>query len=275
MATTAAPRLDQGAAAAAGRQLCELGAHIQAALAEFAVLVASFDAGGGWGGAGIRSCAHWLSIQAGLDLSTSADLLRVGHALSGLPLLRQAFAAGQLSLDKVRALLGVAAQADEEIWLELALACDASELVRICRECRRSMDADAPGQDDRLRARRGLWTRRREDGMLRLVALLPPEDGAVVLAALEAVAKQNPLPEGDPAEEPWAAVRGDALKAVCDHAIAATPHRPVSRPGAQVVVHLDVGVLTGEQPDGRCHLADGTPLSTAVARRLGCDAEVL
>src|SRR5258706_11605648 len=167
MATTAAPRLDQGAAAAAGRQLCELAAHVSAALAELTQLVASFDAGGGWGGAGIRSCPHWLSIQAGLDLSTSADLLRVGHALADLPLLRQAFAAGQLSLDKVRALIRVASPADEEVWLELALGCDASQLVRICRECRRSMDADAPGQDDRLRARRGLWTSRREDGMPR------------------------------------------------------------------------------------------------------------
>src|SRR5260221_681117 len=186
MAQRVPNRLDEAASIASGRQLCELSAHVSAALADLVQLIAAFDAGGGWAGAGIRSCAHWLSIQAGLDLSTSADLLRVGHALSGLPLLRQAFSAGQLSLDKVRALLRVATPADEEIWLELALACDASQLVRICRECRRSMDADAPGQDDKLRARRGLWSRRREDGMLRLVALLPPEDGAVVLAALGA-----------------------------------------------------------------------------------------
>ena len=269
-------QLDEATSIASGRQLCELSAHLSAALAELAQLAASFDAAGGWAGAGVRSCAHWLSIQAGLDLSTSADLLRVGHALSGLPRLRQAFAAGQLSLDKVRALLRVATPADEEIWLELALGCDASQVVRICRECRRSMDADAPGQDDRLRARRGLWSRRREDGMLSLAAVLPPEDGAVVVAALEAVARKHPLAEGDPAEEPWAAVRADALKAVCDHALAAGPEGLLSEPGAtQVVVHVDVGVLTGEQPDGRCHLDDGAPLSTAVARRLGCDAEVV
>ena len=276
MAQRVLNRLDEATSIANGRQLCELSAHVSAALADLAQLVAAFDAAGGWAGAGIRSCAHWLSIQAGLDLATSADLLRVGQALADLPLLRQAFAAGQLSLDKIRALLRVATPADEQIWLELALGCDASQVVRICRECRRSMDADAPGQDDRLRARRGLWSRRREDGMLRLVALLPPEDGAVVVAALEAVAKQHPLPEGDPAEEPWAAVRADALKAVCDHAMAAGPDGLLSEPGAtQVVVHVDVGVLTGEQSDGRCHLEDGTPLSTAVARRLGCSAEVV
>ncbi|HEY4025861.1 MAG TPA: hypothetical protein VGO86_05465, partial [Candidatus Dormibacteraeota bacterium] len=82
-------RLDEETAYAAGGQLCELAAHVHAALAELAQLAASFDAAGGWGGAGIRSCAHWLSIRAGLDLSTSADLLRVGHTLADLPLLRQ------------------------------------------------------------------------------------------------------------------------------------------------------------------------------------------
>src|SRR5215470_18944795 len=110
-------QLDEDAALEAGRQLCELSAHIQAAQAEFALRLAAFDDGGGWGGAGIRSCPHWLSIQAGLDYHTSADLLRVGHALAELPLIRQAFGAGRLSLDKVRAVLRVATPADEEVWL--------------------------------------------------------------------------------------------------------------------------------------------------------------
>src|SRR5215472_16267655 len=118
-------QLDEASSLEFGRQLCELSAH----------------------------------IQAGLDLYTSADLLRVGHALADLPLIRQAFSGGQLSLDKVRALLRVASPADEEVWLELALGADASQLVRICREVRRSMDADAAGQADQLLARRGLWTR--------------------------------------------------------------------------------------------------------------------
>ena len=38
---------------------------------------------------------------------------------------------------------------------------------------------------------------------------------------------------------------------------------------------MDVSVLTGEDPRGRCNLDDGTPISAAVARRLGCDAQVV
>jgi len=228
MTTIAAPRLDQGAAAAAGSQLCELVAHVSAALAELAQLVASFDAGGGWGGAGIRSCPHWLSIQAGLDLATSADLLRVGHALAEPPLLRQAFAAGQLSLDKVRALIRVASPADEEVWLELALG--------MRRLPARPHLPRVPPLHGRRRSRPG----RRAAGQARALdqqargtaccawwALLPPEDGAVVMAALGGGGKgqtgcqraTRPRSHGRPA-------RSDALKAVCDPRPGGRPRRP-------------------------------------------------
>jgi hypothetical protein len=268
--------LDEATALDLGRQLCELSAHVQAAQAELALRLAAFDDDAGWGGAGIRSCCRWLSIQAGLDYHTSSDLLRVGHALAELPLIRQAFSAGQLSLDKVRALLRVATPADEEIWLELALGADAALLARICREVRRSMDADAPGQAAKLEARRGLWTRVREDGMHRLVALLPPEDAGLVTAALEAVARSDALPPREEAQDKWAGRRSDALVAVSEHALGSAPEELVGAPGAvQMVVHVDVGVLTGEQPEGRCHLEDGTPIAAAVARRLGCDADIV
>jgi len=276
MAQPTLRQLDEDTALELGRQLSELSAHIQAAQAEFALRLAAFDDGAGWGGAGIRSCAHWLSIEAGLDSHTSGDLLRIGHALADLPLIRQAFTGGRLSLDKVRALLRVATPADEEVWLELALGADAAQLVRICREVRRSMDADAPGQTDELLARRGLWTRVREDGMHRLVALLPPEDAGLVTAALEAVARSDALPPRDEARDAWAGRRLDALVAVTEHALGSAPEALVGAPGAvQMVVHVDVGVLTGEQPDGRCHLEDGTPIAAATARRLGCDADII
>src|SRR5689334_20326102 len=94
----------EASAAGRGGQLRELAAHVHAALAELALRAAELDAAGAWCHAGIRSCAHWLAIQAGLDLATSHDLLRVGHGLAELPLIGRAFGEGRLSLDKVRAL---------------------------------------------------------------------------------------------------------------------------------------------------------------------------
>jgi hypothetical protein len=112
--------------------------------------------------------------------------------------------------------------------------------------------------------------------MHRLVALLPPEDAGLVTAALEAVARSDGLPPREEAQDRWAGRRSDALVAVSEHALGSAPEELVGAPGAvQMVVHVDVGVLTGEQPEGRCHLEDGTPIAAAVARRLGCDADIV
>jgi Domain of unknown function (DUF222)/HNH endonuclease len=43
----------------------------------------------------------------------------------------------------------------------------------------------------------------------------------------------------------------------------------------QLVVHVDAGVMTGADAGGRCHLDGGPWLSTEVARRIGCDTEVI
>lgn len=65
------------------------------------------------GGIGVRSCAHWLSINIGCDVSNSGEMVRAGHALEALPVLRAAFADGRLSFDKVRAVTKVATPDDD------------------------------------------------------------------------------------------------------------------------------------------------------------------
>jgi hypothetical protein len=62
----------------------------------------------------------------------------------------------------------------------------------------------------------------------------------------------------------------------CHTASGGDPGSSGPQPSAvQMVVHVDAGVLTGETPNGRCHVENGPALSAAVARRLGCDAEVV
>ena len=263
-------------------RITELAAEIHAATAELARRLAAFDADGGWAGDGIRSCAHWLSINAGLDQRTAADLLRVGHALESLPLVAEAFACGRLSLDKVRALSLVTTPADQELWVVQATHLSATQLVRVCRAVRRALLAQDPEITESQLARRGLWTSYTEDGMLRLLALLPPDQGELVLTALRAVtgdwlpALARDEPVLDPALDRWAARRSDALLAITEHAMATAPTGLMGSPEArQLVVHVDVGVLTGEEPEGRCETASGQPLSAAVARRLGCDGTLV
>lgn len=52
-------------------EIAELAAHIHAATYRFLVLVRELDARGGWAGPGLKSCAHWLSWQCGVDLGAA------------------------------------------------------------------------------------------------------------------------------------------------------------------------------------------------------------
>jgi hypothetical protein len=78
-------------------ELLGLAGHIAAAECRFLQLLAEFDDRNGWAGDGIRSCAHWLSWRAGMNLRTATEHLRVAHALQNLPQISAAFAAGRLS----------------------------------------------------------------------------------------------------------------------------------------------------------------------------------
>ena len=256
----------------------ELAAHIYSAQAELALKVARLDEDGAWAGDGFLSMVHWLSVHLGLGRVSARELVRVGHALVELPRVAEAFASGSLSYDKVRFICQVATPEDQEVWVELAQTISGSQLIKICLGYRRAKEADSGERAEAQLARRGLWSFKEDDGMVRLTALLPAEDAAVVMTAIEAVsAEQPPVPIRDtsllpdPAEDRWAARKADSLVAICEQAGAL-----VSDPeSCQLVVHVDVGVLTGEDPKGRCHLEDGTPISAAVAHRLGCDAQVV
>src|ERR1700694_5459400 len=263
-------------------QIGEDSAHAHATLARVARASARFDEIGGWGAGGIRSFEHWLTIKTGFDMHTSAELLRVGQAMTFLPKIAAAFEAGQLSFDKVRQITTVATPATEEFLLEIAQGASGAQLARICRALRRIDDANAPAQADDHLARRGIWMHWDEHGMLELKAVLTPEDAAVVQAALESITGSRPVPEPaddgvkDPADDRWAARSADALVSMCEHVLAGgAENLLLSTAARQVVVHVDVGVLTGEATDGRCYVEGGAPLSPGAARRIGCDAEIV
>jgi Domain of unknown function (DUF222)/HNH endonuclease len=118
--------------------------------------------------------------------------------------------------------------------------------------------------------------------MMRLVAMLPAEDAAVVMAALESITGSRPVttesdqPVPDPAEDPWAARRADALVKMAEQVLAGGAATLVGENSVrQVVVHADISLLTGESAAGRCFIEGSAPLAVEAARRIGCDAEII
>src|SRR5438067_2164702 len=100
-------------------------------------MVAELDRRQAWKQAGSPSCAHWLSWHCGVSLPTGRDQLRVAHALGSLPRMTAAFAAGELSYAKVRALSRIATTETEMELIKLARTATAAQLELIVRTFRR------------------------------------------------------------------------------------------------------------------------------------------
>jgi hypothetical protein len=166
-------------------QLTELAAHINAASARFLALIAEFDRRRGWAEWECKSCAHWLSWKCGLGLVAGREHVRVARRLEELPLIREAFAAGELSYSKVRAMTRVAAPEMEDNLLNLARSSTTHQLERLVRAYRKVQVAEELRRSNVRRARRYANWRQDGDGSFVLNARLSPEDGAVVMAALE------------------------------------------------------------------------------------------
>ena len=265
-------------------EISEQSTRTHAAMARICRLAAAYDSSEAWATMGTRSCAHWLTVTAGFDLRTSSEVVRVGHAVERLPAIARAFDDGRLSFDKVRALTTVATAEDELMWLRLALDTAGAQVARICRAVRSALDVNDPRRADDELAHRGVRCWWRADGMLELIAVLPREDGAVVMAALDAVTKDLVEERRTPARLPGSTVpeklrkyvlQADALVRISEQHLAATSPEPAVAPTRQMVIHVDSSVLRKQDAYGRCHIEDGPALSPSAARWLACDADVV
>jgi hypothetical protein len=167
-------------------QLVALHAGINAATARFLVLLEEFDRLGGWEEPGLTSCAHWLNWRCGIGLNAAREKLRVARALPGLPEIRRHFESGELSFSKVRALTRIATPDNEQVLLTVARHGTAHHVETMASKWRAGERAEALREANARHAARSLTWHHDENGCLIIHAVLPPEEGAVVLEALQA-----------------------------------------------------------------------------------------
>jgi hypothetical protein len=233
--------------------LVELCAHMNAAEYRLLEFVGEYDSRGLEGALGVRSLAHWLNYRCGIDLGAAREKVRVARALRELPAVREAFAAGTVSYSKVRAITRVATPANEGLLLGYAKAATASQLEQIVRGYRRMERLNDPDTVLRQQRERGLRWWIDEDGSFVIEGRFPPEEGALILRALEAVQARTYREEGPDAtadtECPAAARRGDALVRLVE-AGAANEDAALSG-GERTLVVVHVQAPTGEPSDVR------------------------
>ncbi len=261
---------------ALGEQIAEDAAHMDAAMHRLLSRIRDFDAGNGWFHAGAQSCAHWLSWRVGWTLGTGREHVRVAKRLGELPRVDEALRLGKLSYAKVRAITRVASAATEEQLLVNAYASTAAQLETICRKFRAVQRLAGKEvrevEEERTVVRRGL-----DDGMVRIEATLRPEEAAMVMAAIERMAKeaQGERPVEVSAETPRRRFdRADALVAMAQMVVRG--ERPERAP-VEVVLTVPRAALErrGDAVEDVGVFADGTCVSAETARRLTCDCGVV
>jgi hypothetical protein len=261
------------------QEICELAGHLAAATCRWLLLVAEFDARGGWAEWGAKSCAHWLSYRCSIGLGAAREHVRVARRLLELPLVSGAFRTGELSYCKVRAITRVATPETEEHLVDLGLHATGAQLEKVVRLFRGALRASTESACE-LHARRELTHVWNDDGSLTIEARLPPEEGALVLAALKAAEAAPAHPEDFSAEtssppEPPAAHRADALVAMARSALASGDAAGCDGERCEVSVHVDVSSLADDRIHERCELSDGPVIAPETARRLSCDGSIV
>lgn len=89
-------------------------------------LIAEVDVRQSWMADGARSLTEWVAARLRIRHSTAAQLVVVARRLVDLPVLREGFGTGELSLDQVDAISKVATPATEADLIEEALGMSAA-----------------------------------------------------------------------------------------------------------------------------------------------------
>src|SRR5438067_4901985 len=279
-----------------GDEIAELSAHLDAAAARLLDPIREFDARGGWNNGACLSCAHWIWYHVGLERRAARERVRVARALGRLPQLAQAFARGELSYSKVRALTRIATPETEERLLKVGRAGTAEHVERIVRGWRR-VDRKIEVEDTARRHKhRAFQAYHDEDGMVVIRARLEPQAGAVVIQAIAAAwealrrkARANDstngsagpqfvdgsaeprYQDGSPEAPTYQQQEADALALIAETAL---NHGIPGTPGEryQVVVHVDAAVLADADAPGQSVLEDSAYVPAETSQRLACDA---
>ena len=286
-------------------QICDLAGHLAATTCRFLQLLGDFDAREGWAAWDLPSCAAWLSWKCQMSSGTAREHVRVARAMRTLPVISGEFGAGRMSFAKVRALTRIATRATDADLAEMAGPMTANQLERFARAHRKVSKAD----DENAVAERRVRWRTEDDGSLTMSVRLPPADGAVVLQALRAAARDLEVKSAsdDRPAAPAVPVDRDAAEAAARESLAdalvdvASAYlggkiAAASNPDIyQVIVHVGPDVLmdpadgsagqadvSAETPGHsrighpadprRCHIEDGPAIHPSTARRIACQA---
>jgi hypothetical protein len=269
-------------------KITELWGYLNAATYRFLALVAEFDREKAYARHGLANTAQWLNWQCGIGAVAGREKVRVARALEHLPEIADAFAKGEISYSKVRAMTRAATPANESVLVSVARHGTAAHVEKLVKKFEWTQRRDAANAAQRQHEHRNVYSFFDMDGEFVLHARLPREIGAVVRKALEvavdAVRESKEVTAETPLQIPANAWHADALRLIAERFLERRGEETGAGSSAdrlQVVVHIDQAILSEQQAAAetgephRCELENGPALALDTARRLACDATVV
>jgi len=180
-----------------GSRIVGLAGRLAAATCRWLLLVARFDAEEGYAPHGLASTARWLSHYCGMSRRTATDHVRVARLLAREPRLRAQMAAGRISYSQARAISRAADLGNDALLDELIMIAEHGTVRQLEEVVRGLRTVDDNSRDEPRGAGEYVRRRWRDDSRWGLSARLDPENGALVDAALAAVAKKEELNQAE------------------------------------------------------------------------------
>ena len=280
-----------------GERIVDISGRLAAATCRWLLLVAAFDAREGYLSFGLVSSAQWLTHACGIAHRTAAEHVRVARSLLAYPRLADEMGAGRLSFSQVRAISRIAQPGEHGLVDDLieaarhATVAQLEVLVRGLRTVDHTENATDPGE-----YLKQSWT---SDSRWQLSARLDPERGALVGAAIDAIAQRDGGTAADAllqlaeiglaaladAENPPGELRGHERAAVVIHLEGArvrprSAERGADDPSDPRSAERDPGGASCDPGDASivarpyARIAGGPGLPDHVVQRLLCDGRI-
>jgi hypothetical protein len=257
------------------KQIAEFSLHIDLAQHALFTHLREFDAHDGWINSGFGSTAAWLAWRIDIGIVAAREHVRVARALGELPLIDSAFAAGELSYSKVRALTRVATPEIERGLLDIAMRASAAQVEKLATAYRRArVEPSTPAAAVQRFIRRSDT----ENGMVRIEMQLSPEQANVVWEAMNtALDAGRDQVEDDSAESRRGEVEPAVLQAEQAGALVSVAQAYLQHSSRTLGSGYELVMLTTKDqlehgPGGvGGFLRDGTPVPLHIARMLACD----
>jgi hypothetical protein len=225
-----------------------------------------------WQSRGVRSAAHLVAATCGSSIRSAVETLETARRLDDLPATAEALRSGKLSAAQASSIVSAAGDRPEA-EAALVAAAESESLPALQQRCRavRAEGAEALAAYQRIRESRYLkhWTD--AEGAWCLQARLCPDDGAKVLAAIDAHRTRIfKTARRDGRREPYQAYAADALVALAESA----GGEGAKGPRAVVHVRVDHAALVRGHVEGgeTCDIPGVGPIPVASARALAADS---